>query len=276
MRSRRFAAILVAGVVACGGDGGSSGCITASCNGGGGGGGNVTTGFVSKSLSDGGTTYKYQVFIPANYNTTSASIPVIVFMHGSVEKGTDNQAQTNVGLGPVVKTNAANFPAIVVFPQGPQIEGSVGNEIFDRITVAALDKTLLEYSKANPKRVYLTGLSYGGIRGYEVAYRNAAKFAAWVPISASICAPCISGSTSTTQTQGFQLAAQGLKTVPIWEFHGQLDSQVSVNDSRAIETAFKGNGDPYTLTVYPTGGHGIWDQVYARADMWAWLYQQKR
>jgi len=73
-----------------------------------------------------------------------------------------------------------------------------------------------------------------------------------------------------------QLAAQGLKTVPIWEFHGQLDSQVSVNDSRAIETAFKGNGDPYTLTVYATGGHGIWDQVYARADLWTWLYQQKR
>ena len=276
MRSQRLAAILVvAGVVACGGGGGSD-CVTASCNGGGGGGGNVQTGFVSKSLSDGGTAYGYQVFIPANYNTTSGPIPVVVFMHGSAEKGSDNQAQTNVGLGPVVKANAANFPAIVVFPQGPQIEGPVGNEIFDRITVTALDKTLAEYSKANPKRVYLTGLSYGGIRGYEVAYRNAAKFAAWVPISASICAACISGSTSTTQTQGFQLAAQGLKTVPIWEFHGQNDTQISVNDSYGIKSAFTANGDPYQLTVISGGSHTIWDAVYARSDLWAWVYQQTR
>jgi len=236
----------------------------------------VTTGFSKKTLSDGGTTYGYQVFIPANYNTSSASFPVIVFMHGSAEKGSDNVAQTNEGLGPVVKANLSSFPAIVVFPQGPAIEGSVGNEIFDRITVTALDKTLAEYSKADVKRVYLTGLSYGGIRGYEVAYRNPTKFAAWVPISASICAPCISGSASTTQAQGFQMAAQGLKTVPIWEFHGQNDTQVSVNDSYAIQSAFTANGDPYKLTVLAGQSHTIWDAVYARADLWAWVYQKSR
>ena len=276
MRSGRLAAILVvAGVVACGGDGGSSGCITASCNGGGGGGGTVTTGFVAKSLSDNGSTYGYQVFVPANYNTTAGPIPVIVFMHGSGEKGSDNQAQTNVGLGPVVKANAANFPAIVVFPQSPAIEGSVGNEIFDRITVTALQKTLAQYTKADPKRVYLTGLSYGGIRGYEVAYRNSTTFAAWVPISASICASCISGSATTTQTQGFQLAAQGLKSVPIWEFHGDSDTQISVNDSYGIKSAFTANGDPYQLTVV-SGGHTIWDGVYANSALWTWVYQQTR
>jgi len=279
MRSRRLAVTLVlGGIAACGGDGGSSGCVpttSASCNGGGGGGGNVTTGFVSKSLADGSTTYGYQVFIPANYNTTSGPIPVIVFMHGSVEKGSDNQAQTNVGLGPVVKASLSSFPAIVVFPQGPAIEGTVGNEIFDRITVSALDKTVAEYSKADPKRVYLTGISYGGIRGYEVAYRNPTKFAAWVPISASICASCISGSTSTTQSQGFTLAAQGLKTVPIWEFHGDNDTQISVSDSYAIKTAFTNNGDPYQLTVV-SGGHSIWDGVYANPTLWTWVYQKTR
>jgi predicted peptidase len=275
MHSRRLAATLVlAGIAACGGDGGSSGCVTAPCTTGGGG-GTVTTGFVVKSLADNGTTYGYQVFIPANYNSASTSIPVIVFMHGSVEKGSDNQAQTNVGLGPVVKANLSTFPAIVVFPQGPQIEGTVGNEIFDRITVTALQKTLVEYKKADPKRVYLTGLSYGGIRGYEVAYRNSTTFAAWVPISASICAACISGSATTTQAQGFQLAAQGLKTMPIWEFHGDSDSQISVNDSYGIKSAFTANGDPYKLTVI-SGGHTIWDNVYARADLWAWVYQQSR
>jgi len=132
-----------------------------------------------------------------------------------------------------------------------------------------------EYSKADPKRVYLTGISYGGIRGYEVAYRNPTKFAAWVPISASICASCISGSTSTTQSQGFTLAAQGLKTVPIWEFHGDNDTQISVSDSYAIKTAFTNNGDPYQLTVV-SGGHSIWDGVYANPTLWTWVYQKTR
>jgi predicted peptidase len=272
MRSRLLAAVIVfAATAACGGDSGSSGCVTAPCTNGG---GAVTTGFSSKTLSDGGTTYGYQVFVPANYNTSSATFPVIVFMHGSGEKGSDNVAQTNVGLGPVVKANLSSFPAIVVFPQGPAIEGSVGNEIFDRITVSALDKTLAEYSKADAKRVYLTGLSYGGIRGYEVAYRNPTKFAAWVPISASICGSCI--SPGATQAQGFQLAAQGLKTVPIWEFHGQNDTQVSVNDSYAIQSAFQANADPYKLTVLAGQSHTIWDGVYARSDLWTWVYQQAR
>ncbi len=275
MRSRLLEAALVLTVTAACGGGGAD-CVSSASNSctNPGGGGNVTTGFVARTTVDGSSTYAYKVFIPANYNASTAKIPVIVFMHGSSEKGNDNVSQTNVGLGPLVKANAATFPAIVVFPQGPDGEGPPYNETFDRITVAALDKTLTEYTKADPTRVYLTGLSYGGIRGYEVAYRNAAKFAAWVPISASICGTCL--SAGATQQQGFQLAAQGLKSVPIWEFHGQLDSQVPVSDSRAIETAFKGNGDPYTLTVYPSGGHAIWDQVYGRADVWTWLYQQKR
>lgn len=276
MRSRLLAvSIALIGATACGGaDLICASTSTAPCDPDGGGGGNVTTGFVSsKTVVDGGTTYKYQVFIPANYNAASTtSVPVILFLHGSGEKGSDNVAQTTVGLGPVVKAQLATFPAIVVFPQAPAGEG--GNDAFDRVAVAALDKTMSEYGKADPTRIYLTGLSYGGIRGYEIAYRNPTKFAAWVPISASICGDCL--SAGATQQQGFQLAAQALETLPVWEFHGQLDTQISVNDSYAIRTAFTANGDPYTLTVYPTGGHAIWDAVYARADMWTWLDSKQR
>lgn len=286
MRSRQLAATLVlAGVAACSSssDGGvSANCvpsITNPCTNpidttGTGGQTNVTTGFVVKTLADGGTTYGYQVFVPASYNASTAKVPVILFMHGSGEKGSDNVNQTNVGLGPVVKASLSTFPAIVVFPQGPSGEGSATNETFDRIAVEALDKTMSEYGKADPSRVYLTGLSYGGIRGYEVAFRNPTKFAAWVPISAAICGACL--SPGATQQQGIALAAQTLKSVPIWQFHGQLDTQINVSNARDIEAAFKANGDPYQLTVYPNGDHGIWDAVYARADMWTWLYTQKR
>jgi len=281
MRSRLLVtAVVLAGGVACGSDGVSNNCVPSVTNPctnpidttGTGGQTNVTTGFVSKSVVDGGTTYNYKVFIPAGYNASTTKVPVILFLHGSGEKGSDNVSQTNVGIGPVVKAQAATFPAIVVFPQAPG--GESVNEIFDRIAVAAFDKTMTEYTKADPTRVYLTGLSYGGNRGYEIAYRNPTKFAAWLPISASICGGCL--STGATPQQGFVLAAQKLNSLPIWEFHGKLDGNISVNDSYAIEKAFLANGDPYKLTVYPTGAHAIWDQVYADASVWTWLYSKTR
>src|SRR5438309_6893096 len=119
---------------------------------------NVATGFVTKTVDVSGQTFAYQVFIPANYNTSTAKIPIIAFMHGSSEKGSDNQLQMNVGLGPYVKSIQSTFGAIVVFPQGPAGEDREG---FKKITVAALDKTLAEYPKADVSREYLTGISYG-------------------------------------------------------------------------------------------------------------------
>ena len=58
-------------------------------------------------------------------------------------------------------------------------------------------------------------------------------------------------------------------------FHGDSDSNISVNDSYGIKSAFTANGDPYKLTVI-SGGHTIWDGVYASPDLWTWVYQQTR
>ena len=283
MRSRLLVVSLSLGAAACSGGTDSAGCIatvTAPCppidttdttgttpT-------PVTTGFVVKTVVDAGVTYGFQVFIPANYNSTTSKVPVIVFLHGSGEKGTDNVKQTTVGLGPLVKAQQATFPAIVVFPQNPPIEGSY--PIFDRITKTALTQVMTAYTKADPARVYLTGLSYGGFRAYEVAYQNPTTFAAIVPISATLCGPCLSGNNSTTFAQGVQLAVGVLKGVPIWQFQGEVDTQVSAVDARAISAAFKAAGAPFTYTEYQGYSHEIWDKVYADAAMWTWLYAQHR
>ncbi len=65
-----------------------------------------------------GATHSYQVFVPKDY-TPAVKWPVILFGHGSGEKGDNNTAQVGVGLGPYVRANEATFPAIVVFPQQP-------------------------------------------------------------------------------------------------------------------------------------------------------------
>ncbi|MEO8562548.1 MAG: phospholipase [bacterium] len=266
MRCNWSGAALALVLAACGG--GSEGVLTTQISGG----GEVTTGFVSRTVSDGGATYGFKVFIPANYNSVS-KVPVILFMHGSGEKGSDNVSQTNTGLGPVVKANAS-FPAIVVFPQSPA--GETGRQVFVRIAPAALDQVMAEYSKADPTRIYLTGLSYGAIHAFEVAYRRPTTFAAFVPISGDPCGLCITGVASTTQAQGFQVVAPVLKNLPIWQFQGDQDTQVSVVQVRLEVDAFKAVASPILYSEIKGGPHEIWDSVYANPAMWAWLYAQHR
>jgi predicted peptidase len=274
MRNRLLVASLAVAAVACGGGDITSSTYTGTSTdpGGTNGGGTVgTTGFIDRSLVDAGVTYNYKVFIPANYNS-AASVPVILFMHGSGEKGTDNVSQTNTGLGPVVKAQATTFPAIVVFPQSPLPEGTWN--IFDRISASALKATMAEFKKSDPKRVYLTALSFGGIHSYEVLYQNPTMFAAFVPISAGICGSCL--NPSWTLTDGINAEVSLFKTLPIRQYQGEFDTNVPTAGVRQIVAAFKAAGSPIVYTEYPGQGHAVWDLAYADQVMWTWLWQQHR
>lgn len=234
--------------------------------------GTQTTGWVSKSLVDNGTTYNYKVWVPANYNSVS-SVPVLLALHGSGGKGSDNISQTTQGVGLVVKANP-NFPAIVVFPQGPAGEGNT-RAIFVRISQTALAQTLNEYGKRDLTRVYMTGLSYGGLTTFDIAYANPNLFAGMIPISANLCGGCIFGGT-TSDADGNVLWAAKVKTTPIWQFQGDQDSQVPVAKVRAEVNTFKAAGLPIKYTEIAGGDHAIWDGIYAQQSTWDWLWAQHR
>jgi predicted peptidase len=234
----------------------------------------AATGFVDKTLFVGGANYKYKVFVPESYNS-AATVPVILTLHAAGARGSDNLVQTQTGLGRVVRAAPATFPAIVVFPQGPTGEGSVYRETFISISQLALELTLLAYKKSDRDRVYLTGESFGGIAGFDIAYFNPTKFAAFIPISASICAPCITGS-NTTDAQGFALVASRLKALRIWQFQGELDANVLTAQVRQVRDAFNAVGASYTYTEIKGSDHNIWDGVYGRDDVWTWLWAQHR
>jgi len=235
----------------------------------------ATTGFVDKSLFVGGATYRYKVFVPANYNTAT-TVPVMMALHGSGNKGSDNLQQTQLGIGLVVRAAPATFPAIVVFPQGPAGPEPQSAATFVDISQLALDLTLAAYKKADRDRVYLTGLSYGGIATFTIAYFNPTKFAALLPVAATVCASCLTGSGTTTVAQGAVLAASKLKSVPIWQFHGELDVNVPTVQARQIRDAFVAVNANYTYTELKGHDHQIWDDVYARSDVWTWLWAQHR
>jgi predicted peptidase len=217
-------------------------------------------------------TYNYKVWVPANYNSVS-KVPVLLALHGSGGKGNDNVSQTTQGVGVVIRSNP-NFPALVVFPQGPAGEGPT-RSTFVRISQTALAQTLNEYGKRDLTRVYITGLSYGAIQSWEIAYKNPNLFAGSLEISGNLCAICMFG-TSSTDAQATATVAPVIKTLPVWLFQGDQDTQVPVTSTRILVAALKAVGSPIIYTEIAGGDHALWDGVYARADVWTWLWAQHR
>ena len=235
----------------------------------------ATTGFVDKTLVEGGVTYSYKVFVPATYNT-AAAVPVLLALHSSGDRGSDNLVQTQTGVGRVVRDAPTTFPAIVVFPQAPAGDVNQSHDVMVAIGQLALDLTLAAYKKSDLERVYLTGHSFGGIAAFDIAYFNPTKFAAFLPIAANICVACITGSGTTTNAQASALVAAKLKALPTWQFQGELDSNVPTVQVRQIRDAFVAVNANYTYTELQGFGHPIWDGIYGGPDVWTWLWAQHR
>jgi predicted peptidase len=236
-------------------------------------------GFVVKSVSVDGANYCYQVFVPANYNGVQ-KVPVVVFMHGGGEAGSDNDRQTRTGLGETVRAQASTFPALVVFPQTPLGEGNW--RVGQKIASAALEQSMKQYGRADSTRIYITGWSAGGGNSFSVAYGKVVnnerfRFAALVPVAATICGACLPGApSSATPFDGAKLVADKLKALPIWQFEGSLDKTVPPSYIADQVAWLKSSGANYQYTEYPDGDHQLTSKVYNQPSFWTWLWAQHR
>ena len=239
---------------------------------------NHETGFLDRTITLQGTTYKYQVFLPETW-TAHQKWPVILFLHGSGERGGDGVKQTHAGLGPHLRRHAADFPALAVFPQVPGHQEWSGRN--NRVALAALDATIAEFG-ADPSRQYLTGMSMGGYGSWNIALDDPGRFAAIVPVCGAVLAPRAVRPTLfveqvAQETDPYAAIAQRLRGTPIWIFHGALDDVVPPDDDRRLHAAFRSAAArDVRYTEYPDGNHNAWDATYADPAMWAWLFAQKR
>src|SRR5258708_23958128 len=143
----------------------------------------VQTGFLDRTVSVSGTEYRYQVFVPANF-TQKKTWPVVLFLHGSGERGDDGLIQTDVGIGHAIRLSNSRLPFIVVMPQCRK-EKIWGDSAMQAQALAALDATIKEFH-GDRNRVYLTGLSMGGDGTWEIAATHPGRFAALIPICSGI------------------------------------------------------------------------------------------
>lgn len=237
----------------------------------------IETGFLDRSVSLGGQAYKYQIFVPSAY-MPSQRWPVILFLHGAGERGSDGYFQTQVGIGAAIRQNAARIPAIVVFPQSTADSTWTGT--LASVALASLDQTMREY-QTDPSRVYLTGLSMGGQGTWYIAYRNPKRFAAIAPICGGISpdrwtgwgyGPVVPADSGET----FAAFARQLRQTPTWIFHGEVDPVVPVDESRKTFAALQAVGAPVQYSEVPGTGHNSWDPAYGSPKFWAWLFSQRR
>lgn len=229
-------------------------------------------------FSKGEQTLPYRLLFPASFDS-SARYPLVIFLHGAFEKGSDNQMQLRIGgryfLQPQYRDS---FPAFVLFPQCPPedswayfettIDSATGlvkdwDFPFRRspTKVTALLKSLLDSLLTGPNidrgRIYIGGLSQGGMGVFDMVARYPGLFAAGFSI-------CGAGRIAT--------ARQFARQVPMWIFHGEKDDIVPPRFSREFYKQLQKQGGIVKYTEYPGVFHNSWVNAFAEKDLLPWLF----
>jgi predicted peptidase len=195
----------------------------------------------------------YLLYLPKDYGGEKKSWPLLVFLHGAGESGTDLD-KVKLHGPPKLIEEGKDFPFIVVSPQ------SSGRGWFAPALNGLIDDITSKY-QVDSSRIYVTGLSMGGFGTWSLAAAYPGKFAAIAPI-------CGGGNTDDAPT---------LKNLPIWVFHGAKDEAVPLKRSSEMVEALKEAGSTTVeFTVYPDAGHDSWSETYNNPELYTWFLKHSR
>lgn len=185
---------------------------------------------------------------------TKEKKPLIIFLHGDGEKGTDTEKVKIHGPFKYLKTNTLD--AYILAPQCPE------NELWNtEILYQLIVKILKENANIDSNRIYLTGLSSGGWATWNLAFAHPELFAALVPISSFV---------DLNQMD----EACKIKNIPTRIFHGLLDDLVDLNYVIPMYKNLKACNATVELTIFDDSGHDSWSRVYGTKEIYDWMLQQ--
>jgi predicted peptidase len=220
-----------------------------------------------------GDTLKYRAIYP-DYNPVRR-YPLVIFLHGSGERGNDNEAQLKWGVMNFATDQAMTmYPAIIIAPQCPDNQewsnyqsAENSREMHFLATPSKpmellyqLIRQVIKDALVDTNRIYITGLSMGGYGTYDAITRYPGLFAAAVPV-------CGGGDTSK---------AAVFAHIPIWIYHGSedpvVDPLLSVDMANAL---IRANAHP-GLTLCPEFGHFSWLAAYSDPLLIEWMFRQHK
>ncbi len=221
-------------------------------------------------------TLYYRILKPLNYEHNK-KYPVHLFLHGSGERGNDNFSQLiHGGKLFLKKENRKKYNSWVIFPQCPENDRwpSLSSDHWDKTLnnkISKPNKSLglvikfmdefIEKKQVNKQKIYVSGLSMGGMGTFEILFRRPNMFAAATPI-------CGNGIP--------QLAKSYAKKTPIWIFHGSDDKVVSPKHSLNMAKAIIESGGSPKMTLYENVEHDSWNNAFVEKYFLKWIHSKSK
>lgn len=234
--------------------------------------------FEKQLFVSGEDTLPCRILTPVPFDANK-KYPLVIFLHGAGERGSDNEAQLTWGADLFLDSlNRIKYPAIVIFPQCPandkwseynknSLKDSTGYEYSAEAAirkplqlVSDFIDTLLQSNQVDKDRVYIGGMSMGGFGTLELLWRKPQTFAAAFPIC---------GATNPDKLKAYR------KNLPIWIFHGEKDAVIYVSNSRLIYGILKKTHAKAKYTEYVGVNHDSWKNAFAEPNLLPWLFSQR-
>lgn len=224
-------------------------------------------------------TLNYRILYPKHF-TANKQYPVLLFLHGAGERGSDNEKQLIHGSELFLADDfRKSHPSVVIFPQCPEDDYWARVEVARdempyqftynyneeptepmRLVMELMDSIQsLDYSKDN--QIYVGGLSMGGMGTFEILYRKPEMFAAAFPI-------CGGGDPNSVDEYA--------NNVSLWVFHGAQDNVVLPSYSTDMVIALKKSGADVDYTLYKEANHNSWDSAFSEPGFIPWIYSNKK
>ena len=238
----------------------------------------VETGkYFFKTFKKENKTLNYRILYPPDFDIQK-KYPLVVFLHGMGERGTDNKSQLTHG-SKLFLDSIENYPAVVIFPQCPPTDywanlsrPNTGgrSRVFTFHTdqpsnpslgmVMNLMDKMIEENFIDKDRVYLSGLSMGAMGVWELLWRMPEKIAAALPICGG----------------GPREKVSAMINIPLWIFHGVKDDVVHPRYSIMMMKAIQSAGGKAKISLYPNANHNSWDPAFAEPDFLQWMFSKKK
>lgn len=226
--------------------------------------------FIKGVKIEGKDTLAYRYYRPIVNDGTK--FPLVIFLHGAGERGTDNENQLFHGVKYFMADSAlSKYPCAIFAPQCPKSKRWVETDWkLLKHTMPAIPSdpmaqvfeiidSLKNLPYIDSNRIYITGLSMGGYGTWDAIQRRPGFFAAAVPICGG----------------GDEALAPKIKNVPIWAFHGNLDKLVKPERTRNMVAGIKAAGGKPNATYFELG-HLCWDAAYSTPGLLKWMFSQTK
>ncbi|MCX9155616.1 prolyl oligopeptidase family serine peptidase [Niveibacterium sp. 24ML] len=215
----------------------------------------------------------YLLALPEGYEADpQRAWPVIVFLHGAGEWGTDLARVKTQGLGAFVE-GGGKLPAIVIAPQTPR------DQLWHPLFVDAVLREVAARYRIDAERIYLTGLSLGGMGTWSTALAYPGRFAALAPVAGAFPNDMLAynlGRPEPTAADWLPAIRQ-LTHLPVWIAHGEADPVVPFAMDRRVAAVLKQLGMAPRLEWMANVGHDAWTRTYAETPaFYEWLFAQRR